>query len=402
MRTIGDTKSGRKGSRLAVISSLVIHVSLAVLVGFLLLMQTDVTQILDSMDIVWMDELSEPERVKRRLKIKLERRLDDPDKPIALKDPDKLMEQARNRLTEVERLSERIVVQDVQNNDLQRINQLDELMTAADMNMASDVTALARLRSMPGRTDGKGQVTGRTRTRGSGLGSMLFGNDGEGGLLGGGGNPGDGDPLDIIDFLRSKGDGGRIVYVLDVSASMGAAGLHKLGLAKESLVDHIYLLSEQDEFNIVTFSSNISHMGTAAIPATAENLGKAEGYLAGFTQASIGRNLGTNTLGALQAAFGMGPDVVVLLTDGVPTSAGGQIVETDPDKIIRAAHASNRTDAALFIVGLEIDNLGGPGELLLRQLAEDTGGKVKFVGRADLLRYKDKLAAARPEPSLPN
>ncbi|MBT3269115.1 VWA domain-containing protein [Candidatus Poribacteria bacterium] len=400
MRTIGDTSTRRSRSRAAAVVSLVLHVALGIVVSVLLLMETDVYQILDSMDIVWMDELSEPQQVKRRLKVKLEQRLNDPDKPIALKDPDKLMKEARNQLTEVAELSERIVVQDVQKNDMQRIDQLEEMMTAADLQ--TDVTSLTRLRSMPGRTDGQGEVTGRTRTQGSGLGSMLFGNDGKGGLLGGGGNSGDGDPLGIIDFLRNRGDGGRIVYVLDVSASMGAAGLHKLGLAKESLIDHMYLLSEQDEFSIVTFASSISRMGTSAVPATAENLGKAEGYLGRFTQESITGNLGTNTLGAIQTAFDMGPDVVVLLTDGVPTSAGGQVVETDPDKIIRAAHASNRTEAALFIVGLEIDNLGGPGELLLKQLAENTGGKVKFVGRSDLLLYKDKLAAARPEPTQPN
>ncbi|MEO2004004.1 MAG: hypothetical protein ABGY41_07870 [Candidatus Poribacteria bacterium] len=167
MRQIGETKSTGRGSRVAVISSLVIHGSLAVLVAILMLMQTDVREILDTMDIVWTDELSEPQRLKRRLKIRLERRLDDPDKPIALKDPDKLMKEARNQLTEVVQLSERIVIQDVEINDLQRIDQLDELMTAADLNMRTDVTALARLRSVPGRTDGKGQVTGRTRSRGS-------------------------------------------------------------------------------------------------------------------------------------------------------------------------------------------------------------------------------------------
>ena len=260
MRTIGDTSTRRSRSRAAAVVSLVLHVALGIVVSVLLLMETDVYQILDSMDIVWMDELSEPQQVKRRLKVKLEQRLNDPDKPIALKDPDKLMKEARNQLTEVAELSERIVVQDVQKNDMQRIDQLEEMMTAADLQ--TDVTSLTRLRSMPGRTDGQGEVTGRTRTQGSGLGSMLFGNDGKGGLLGGGGNSGDGDPLGIIDFLRNRGDGGRIVYVLDVSASMGAAGLHKLGLAKESLIDHMYLLSEQDEFSIVTFASSISRMAS--------------------------------------------------------------------------------------------------------------------------------------------
>ena len=47
MRQIGETKSTGRGSRVAVISSLVIHGSLAVLVAILMLMQTDVREILE-------------------------------------------------------------------------------------------------------------------------------------------------------------------------------------------------------------------------------------------------------------------------------------------------------------------------------------------------------------------
>ncbi len=385
MRTqIGETSRTTKGSRAAVITSLTLHVAAGILVAILLVMKTDVYQALEAMDIVWMDALEEPQQVKRRLKMKVERRL---------ADPDTLMERARNPLTDIRERPDRLVIEDTQHN-----LEIEPLMTAADLDMSTDVTLVERTGSMLGVPGGKGQASGRTGPK-PGPGRLRDGGGGGTGLFGGGGG---GDPLDIIDFLRSRGDGGRIVYVLDVSASMGAAGLHKLGLAKESLVDHIYLLSEQDEFNIVTFSSQISRMQPKAIAASGENLGKAEAYLDRFSLGNIAGNLGTNTLGALTTAFGMAPDVVVLLTDGVPTSGQGTVVETDPDRIIRAARASNRTDAALFIVGLEIDNLGGPGELLLKQLAENTGGKVKFVGRSDLLLYKDKMASARPEPTLPN
>ena len=224
---------------------------------------------------------------------------------------------------------------------------------------------------------------------------MLLSTEGTEGLLGGGGARGLRDPLGIIDFLRGRGESGTIIYVLDVSASMGAAGLYKLELAKMSLIDHLYLLSEKDRFNIVTFSSGVSKMWPQPRPATGKNIEAAQEYLHQFTQETIRNNLGTDTLGALEAALAMGPDVVVLLTDGIPTSAQGREVETDPDRIIQAVRQKNTRRAALYIVGLEIDQLGGPGELLLRELARQTNGKVKFVGRDELIRYKNRLLQGR-------
>jgi Mg-chelatase subunit ChlD len=378
MRTqIGETSRARKGSRAAVVTSLVLHASACILVAILLVMKTDVYQRIEAMDIVWMDEIVEPQQVKRRLKINVDRRLDDPDK---------LMEQARNQLTEIRELPERVV----ERPDI-HIEQVEPLMTAADLALSTDVTLLERVGSVLGVPGGKGQAPGRAGPPRPG--SRLGG--GGNGLLGGGGS----DPLDIIDFLRERGDGGRIVYVLDVSSSMVLPGMDKLGLAKESVIDHMYLLSEQDEFSIVTFAGHISHMEAKPVIASAENLEAAEAYLGTFTPATLPRGAGTNTLGALQAAFAMGPDVVVFLTDGDPRSGQGVIVETNPEKIISQARASNRTDAALYIVALE---LSGAGALLLRTLAEDAGGRFKLVDRDELLLYKARMVSAPTEPTLPN
>jgi len=385
-----DSEGGRHRSRAPLVISLVLHGVLALSVGVLLVMRSEIPEIVNALDMVWLMTLDEPVMVKKRLKVPVRPQRLDPQQPVALRDPDRLMKQARNRIAEAMRLTDRIVTQDV---DLSApiIDRLPDVATIADVPRRTDVTSVSRARGRPGPTDGNANVTGRTRARGSGLGSLLYGNQGQDGLLGGGGRPGIHDPLNIIDFLRGRGSSGRIVYVLDVSSSMGAAGLHKLDLAKKSLLDHLYLLKEEESFNVITFSSRVSRMWAKLAPATSDNLSTANAHLAKFTQMSIMDNRGTDTLGALQAALTMRPDVVVLMTDGVPTSSQGKVVEYDPDRIVQLVRAGNRSNAALFIVGLEIDGLGGPGALLLRQLAEQTGGRVKFVGRDDLLMFSDAV-----------
>jgi len=398
-RALGFQPTRERRSRAALLVSLSLHLAAAITMGIVLMMQVEVYRVLDAIDVEWFQLPNAPQMVKKRLKTPIEEKPKEDERPLAREVPDKLMKQANNPITEVRQWSPRIVLQDAENNLLPRTQRLPDIATAADLQLSSDVTSLSQLRSLPGATDGQGKVTGRTRVRGSGLGSMLYGNDGTGdGLLGGGGRSGVGDPLNILDFLRGKGDHGRIVYVLDVSASMGAAGLYKLELAKSALIDHMFLLTEQDTFNILTFSANVSRMGGEAVTATADNLSKAKRYLDRFTQQSIGDNNGTNTLGALQAAFAMQPDVVVLLTDGVPTSAYGSVVETDPEKIVQGVRRANASQAGLFIVGLELDvkdSPNAPGAILLKRLADQTGGRIRFVGRDELVRYRDSLATSR-------
>ncbi|MDA1192566.1 MAG: VWA domain-containing protein [Candidatus Poribacteria bacterium] len=386
-RVIG-TVTWRKTSKAAWITSLVVHGIAALILAIMLLMRTDVADLKEVFDVSWV-EMETPPEVKKRLKVP-EQPTQRTDERFARRDPERLMKQANNPMNTVIRETDR-VVQNVEINDAPVTQRLPELMTAVDTTLSTDVTAIARMQSLSARPDGQGKLSDRARSQGSGLGSQLYNNDGTDGALGGGGNPGINDPLNIIDFLKKGGATGKIVYVLDVSASMGAAGLYKLELAKSSLIDHIFLLTEQDSFNVVTFSARVARMQPDMSPATGDSMSKAKQYLDRFTQETISDNLGTNTLGALQSAFAMKPDVVVLLTDGLPTSAQGQSVETSPDLIIRAVKQSNVSGAALFIIGLEIDHLGGPGELLLRQLASQTGGRIKFVSRDDLVRFQGRM-----------
>ncbi len=387
----GPEKEGKK-TRSPFVISLCLHGALIAVTGVMLALSEGARDLIDRGDVFWIQDLQKKEQVRRRLPPKVTKIKK--DREIALKDPNKLMEQAKNKRTEVEKLSDRKLMRDALNIDFEKTKQLPDIMTEADL--PTDVTGLSRPQAIFGPTDGIGDPTGRARVKGDGDGSHYLKNLGTDGLVGGG-EGGNGDPLN---FIRGTGDGifeGRIVYVLDVSASMSAAGLQKLSLAKNSLIDHTYRLGESATFNIVTFAGYVGQMSKTPLDSSEKSISRARKYLAGFTQESINRNLGTNTLEALQKACAMQPDVIVLLTDGLPTGADGITVMTDPDVIVKAFKTANKSDAMLDIYGMEIDDRqGAPGAILLNRLAASTGGKVKFISRDQLIRYKqEQLSSSR-------
>ena len=98
-------------------------------------------------------------------------------------------------------------------------------------------------------------MTGRVRAAGRGRGGLglieRYGTgdgDGSGGDGGGGGFLGIpegwdkiGDQLGMINFIRELSGPQQVVYCLDVSASMSAAGLRKLELSTESIRDALLM-----------------------------------------------------------------------------------------------------------------------------------------------------------------
>ena len=385
-----DERAEGKKSRAPFVISMCLHAALAATAGAMLWMSGDMRDLIDRGEVLWFDDLDKKDPLRRKLKTKTVEIKK--DREIALKDPEKLMEQAKNDRTEVVELSNRVLTRDAFNADFEETDLLPDLTTTA--NLPTDVTGLSPPRSLPGRTDGRGLLSDQARVKGNGLGTFLKDNAGDpdGGGGGGGGTGG------ILDFIPGTEGGvaGRIVYVLDVSASMSAAGLYKLELAKESLVDHIYQLTEASTFNIVAFAGHVSEMNKEPVAASEQGVKRATRYLSGFTRESINKNLGTNTLAALQKACAMQPDVIVLLTDGLPTGADGITVEIGPERIVDTFKRVNKSKASLHIVGLEIDDReGAPGAILLNRLAASANGKVQFISRDDLLRFKNKLVSKR-------
>jgi hypothetical protein len=374
-----DAQRRKNRMRSVILLSLILH--LIIVIVYLFLPMNQLVQ--EDKDALAVDLLNDPEAPKKRKqkpKPPLTKKMYDPSQQLARDAMDKKIETARNKMDEVVKLSPRVVLEDVEVNKAPLSEIVPDVMTDAKLRDA-EASNLSRLIAQPGRTDGRGIVTGRVRAKGDGMGR--FRGDGQGGgdgLLGGGGKSGISDRLGIIDFLNEFGGPKNVVYCLDVSASMQAAGLNKLELAVNSLKDSVLMLGDEDTLNVVAFSMQASTMHKEMLPANTANIERTLRYLDRFTPERIQSNVGTNILAALESALTLDPSVIVLVTDGLPTTVSGYSIETSTQKILDAVREGNRNKAAIYVVALEIDLKRSAGAQLLVSLAEEHNGKIKVVG----------------------
>ena len=382
--------------RSIILLSLIFHMTLVIVYLFIPL--SPVTN--DQSDALAFDLFKEHDPLlERRLRPKpplTQKRLD-PKQKLAKDAEQKRVDAAKNERDEVVKLSERIVIHDVEVNNAPVEELVPELMTDAKLREA-ETSNMSRLVSQPGRTDGKGLVTGRVRARGDGTGKyrgVSQGGDG-GGLLGGGGRSGGNDPLGIINFLNSLDGPQDVVYCFDVSASMQAAGLNKLELARNAIKDSVLMLGSESTFNIVPFSTNAKLMSEKLLPADEMNIKRALWYLDTFTPQSIQNNLYTNILGALEKSLTFDPTVIVLVTDGLPTK--GDNIETDTQKILDTVRKKNIKNARIYVVALEIDPQRSAGAHLLISLAYEHNGEIKAIDSDKLIELNKKVQRVKDIP----
>ena len=374
-----DAQRRKNRMRSVILLSLILHLIIAIV--YLFLPMNQLAQ--EDKDMLAVDLLNDPEAPKKRRqkpKPPLTKKMYDPSEKLARDAMERKIESARNKMDEVVKLSPRVVLEDVEINKAPVSEIVPDVMTDAKLRDA-EASNLSRLIAQPGRTDGRGLVTGRVRAKGDGTGR--FRGDGQGGgdgLLGGGGKSGTSDRLGIIDFLNEFGGPKDVVYCLDVSASMQAAGLNKLKLAVNSLKDSVLMLGDADTLNVVAFSTQARTMHKQMLPANAANIERTLRYLDKFTPESIQSNVGTNILAALESALTLDPSVIVLVTDGLPATVSGYSIETSTQKILDAVREENRNNAAIYVVALEIDLKRSAGAQLLISLAEEHNGKIKVVG----------------------
>ncbi|MDE0009708.1 MAG: hypothetical protein OXU36_01105 [Candidatus Poribacteria bacterium] len=381
-----DTERRRNRMRSVVLLSLILHMIIVIVYLFLPLNRLSHEQE-DAFAVDLLNDAEAPRKRNLKPKPPLTKKLYDPNQQLARNAEDRKIETTRNKIDEVMKLSPRVVLEDVEVNKAPVSDIIPDVMTDAQLRDA-EASNLSRLISQPGQTDGRGIVTGRVRARGNG-GMGRFRGSGQGGgdgLLGGGGKDGAADRLGIIDFLNELEGPKEVVYCLDITASMVAAGMKKLPLAINALKDSMLMLGNEDTLNLVTFSARAEAMHKTMLPANAANIERTLKYLNRFTPRSIQGNEDTNILPALEAALAFEPTVVVLITDGLPQVDLDDTVyiETSPRKILDAVRERNIGNAAIYVVGFEIDLKHSRGAKLLVSLAEENNGKIKAID-GDLL-----------------
>ena len=381
-----DAQRRKNRMRSVILLSLILHLIIAIV--YLFLPMNQLAQ--EDKDVLAVDLLNDPEAPKKRRqkpKPPLTKKMYDPNEQLARDAMDRKIESARNKMDEVIKLSPRVVLEDVEVNKAPVSELVPDVMTDAKLREA-EASNLSRLIAQPGQTDGRGLVTGRVRAKGDGMGR--FRGDGQGGgdgLLGGGGKDGISDRLGMIDFLNEFGGPKDVVYCLDVSASMGAAGLRKLFLAVNSLKDSVLMLGSEDTLNLVTFSKTARAMSQKMLPANASSMERTLKYLDKFTPESIHGNRETNILTALEVALTLDPSVIVLITDGLPVALEGSDIEENTSTILERVREKNVNNAVIYVVALEIDIKRSPGAKLLVSLAEEHNGKIKVIGTDLLHQY---------------
>ena len=382
-----DTQRRRNRMRSVVLLSLILHMVVAIVYLFLPIHRLSLKQ----EDAYAVDVLNTPEAPRKRtLKPKppLTKKLYDPNEQLARDAMDRKIKVTRNKIDKVMKRSQRVVLEDVEVNKAPLSKLVPDVMTDAQLRDA-EASNLSRLISHSGRTDGRGKVTGRVRARGDDGMDRFRGSrqEGGGGLLGGGGKDGAADRLGIINFLNELSGPKDVVYCLDISSSMQAAGLQKLSLAVTALSDSVLMLDNEDTFNLVTFSTQAEAMHKKMLPANAASIAHILKYLDRFTPESIQGNVGTNILASLEAALTFDPSVIVLITDGLPAPVEGYSIETNTQKILDTVRELNYNNAVIYVVALEIDLKRSRGAKLLVSLAEEHNGDIKPLGQDLLYEY---------------
>jgi len=164
----------------------------------------------------------------------------------------------------------------------------------------------------------------------------------------------------------------ELVFVLDTSGSMEGFPIEKAKETMRLALDNLY---PSDTFNLITFAGDTAILFPHPVPATKENLRKAQAFLQSRSGAG-----GTEMMKAIKAALDPSDDqshvrIVCFMTDGY--------VGNDMEIISEVQKHSN---ARVFAFGIG----SSVNHFLLDKMAETGRGEVEYVGLDD-----DGSAAAR-------
>jgi Ca-activated chloride channel family protein len=164
----------------------------------------------------------------------------------------------------------------------------------------------------------------------------------------------------------------EIVFVLDTSGSMSGFPIEKAKEAMKLALDGLY---PQDTFNLITFAGDTSILFPQPVPATKENMAKAQRFLE--TREGGG---GTEMMKAIKAALDPSDAqghirIVCFMTDG---EVGNDL------EIISEVQKHPNARVFAFGIGSSVNRF------LLDKISEEGRGEVEYVGLND-----DGSAAAR-------
>ena len=176
----------------------------------------------------------------------------------------------------------------------------------------------------------------------------------------------------LVKFIEAQEGPQRIVYCVDLSTSMQSLPPHKLKKIIDLMRDSLTFLESHDSFNIVAFSAELVVYKENFVPVTDETVAASGSYLADIQSQIHTKGTDHDMLTALTEIATTGPTLVVLFSDGIPTTIAG------PDLTLVGEHATG--NGRIFAMGIGMAP-NFPGAVMLKRLATVSQGDLWLVDR---------------------
>ncbi|CAK7294285.1 Inter-alpha-trypsin inhibitor heavy chain H4 [Vulpes lagopus] len=167
----------------------------------------------------------------------------------------------------------------------------------------------------------------------------------------------------------------NVIFVIDKSGSMSG---RKIQQTREALIKILDDLKPNDQFNLISFSGDVTYWKPLLVPASPENVDQAKRYAANI-EAQGGTNINDAMLTAVRLLQSANQkellsdgsvSLIILLTDGDPT-----VGETSPARIQKNVQKAIDGQYSLFCLGFGFD----VSYVFLEKLALDNGGLARRI-----------------------
>jgi Mg-chelatase subunit ChlD len=142
----------------------------------------------------------------------------------------------------------------------------------------------------------------------------------------------------------------------------------KLQLAIQALKDSLAMLQKDDQFNIITFDSDVHIYSDKMLPVTRRNLQRVYAYMD-----TLPVKAGTYLSGALKEALALKISTIVVISDGKPSRG---IMDTE--EFLAFVKKSNRQHAHIMTIALG-QQRKFQGVELLQKLSAQNNGEMKLI-----------------------
>ena len=177
----------------------------------------------------------------------------------------------------------------------------------------------------------------------------------------------------LVRFIEAQAGPQRIVYCIDLSTSMQNLPPHKLKRIIDLMRNSLTFLEPHDSFNIVAFSAELVVYQEDFIPVNEQTVAASSNYLANIHSQIRTDGTDHDMLTALTEIAKSAPTIVVLFSDGIPTTIEGV------NLAVVGQHATG--NGRIFAMGTGMSP-NFPGAVMLKQLATVSEGDLWLVDRS--------------------